>query len=664
MVLRVARSVLHDTHDAEDAFQATFLILAQRARGVRRRESIASWLFGVSLRVASRARVRAATRRLHEQNAARGKVMEILPDEPVWHWAELHEEIGRLPQREQVVVVLCDLEGCTHDEAAQRLGCPLGTVKTRLSRARERLRVRLRRRGFGIDATVPAIPMVGRPDVPVKLVHSTVSAALKVAAGEAIRAGTASAVATLAKETLTMMTLSKVKFLGAIVLVLGMVGGAAAVVTTRVFAQRTPERPRPAVTAETSKDQQRFVGTWSATATTHAVFDGMPKAEIVKRTWVIVAESIQMGDEDGFSSQEFRYSLDPNQSPKALDLTTARGMKFRGIYEFDGERLKICFGRERPQEFRESQTSSFVVLERVDRRPIPLSSRYATAPGCHWVLRPSPIGSGFTNAMRVSGDIIITEEPDEKGGLLITLAYVGKADSTDYRAVVFDDPGNRYLLESRGNGTGKVPADPSLGLFLKQYRLDFKILRGSQQKAILGIEQVPTEVQQREAQVLADKARERIKVAGIEVLPRPVIGQPYEFTLKAADGQTVSSRALKSKVVLVDCWATWCSPCMMKMPDLKALYEKRHADGFEIVGVNFDKNTAKALRIAKELGLSWPQVLLPSDKEMRGVWETASGITSLPRLLLIDRQGILRYDSGPDEVEKHLAELLYSRLAQ
>jgi DNA-directed RNA polymerase specialized sigma24 family protein len=116
MVLHVCRSILGDEHDAEDAFQATFLVLIRQARAVRRRASVASWLHGVALRVSARARADLARCRRHDRRAGA---------------AILHEELGRLPERYRAAVVLCHLEGNTCEAAARRLGWPVGTVSTR-----------------------------------------------------------------------------------------------------------------------------------------------------------------------------------------------------------------------------------------------------------------------------------------------------------------------------------------------------------------------------------------------------------------------------------------------------------------------------------------------------------------------------------------------------
>lgn len=159
MVLRVCRAVLGDRHEVDDAFQATFLVLAVRARSIRRRGSVASWLHGVALRVAASERSRAMRRKRHELARAvmtSSTTQDAGSDSVCDHELKLviHEEIDRLPERHRAAVVLCYLEGLTHEMAAERLGWPLGSVKSRLAWARERLRVRLAQRGFA-PTTVP-----------------------------------------------------------------------------------------------------------------------------------------------------------------------------------------------------------------------------------------------------------------------------------------------------------------------------------------------------------------------------------------------------------------------------------------------------------------------------------------------------------------------------
>ena len=191
MVLKVCRGVLGDDDRAEDAFQATFLILASRARSIRRQVSIASWLYGVALRVAGSERsrtaqeaTRAEARRDDGQGDRSSKWQRAADAELV---RAIHEEIGLLPERFRLAVVLCYLEGLTHETAAERLGRPVGTVRSRLATARDRLRVRLTRPRLA-RRVVPAMTAPDNSDCYFGGVEeATVQASLKVALGKSAR---------------------------------------------------------------------------------------------------------------------------------------------------------------------------------------------------------------------------------------------------------------------------------------------------------------------------------------------------------------------------------------------------------------------------------------------------------------------------------------------
>ena len=152
MVLSVCRRMLPELSDTEDAFQATFLILVRKAGTLRDRQRLGPWLYGVARRVAIRARAQAARRQSRERSGA--EVAAMRPCEDVERFellAVLDDEVSQLPEKYRAAIVLCDLEGLTHDEAARQLDCPPGTVKSRLASARNRLRRRLTRRGLRLQ---------------------------------------------------------------------------------------------------------------------------------------------------------------------------------------------------------------------------------------------------------------------------------------------------------------------------------------------------------------------------------------------------------------------------------------------------------------------------------------------------------------------------------
>ena len=153
MVQRVCHAVLGDHHEAQDAFQATFLVLARSAGSIRRRDSLASWLYGVALRVAAGARSASARRRELERDWAALRAVETQGG------AESPDDLEALCTRRSAgfpsgfaPVVLCYLEGRTYEEAAQVLLCPVGTIKSRLATARDRLRRRLERRNLATSS--------------------------------------------------------------------------------------------------------------------------------------------------------------------------------------------------------------------------------------------------------------------------------------------------------------------------------------------------------------------------------------------------------------------------------------------------------------------------------------------------------------------------------
>ncbi len=246
MVLRVCRRASGNPHDAEDAFQATFLILVKQARSLWVRDSLGPWLHRVAHRVATRARLSAA--RLHERERRTAAARPALePERGEWEEiaALLHDEIERLPERYRVPVVLCDLQGVTHEKAARHLGWPVGTVKTRLARARELLRGRLSRRGLGLPGGLLVSPGAAGAVFPFRavevvlpgaLVESTVRAGAHVAAGKALALGLISSRAgILIEEVLKSMVVTKLKLASVVVLV-GTIGAAA------VLAQQGPRR--------------------------------------------------------------------------------------------------------------------------------------------------------------------------------------------------------------------------------------------------------------------------------------------------------------------------------------------------------------------------------------------------------------------------------------
>jgi RNA polymerase sigma factor (sigma-70 family) len=261
MVLRVCRRVLNHEQDAEDAFQATFLVLARNTGSIRKHEALAEWLHGVAYRTAMKAKRSAARRRNHEARL-RAVTPEAVPG-PSWDdvRAVLDEEIERLPGSYRSAFVLCILEGKSGPEAAKELGVREGTVWSRLNRARQRLQRQLTRRGIELSALLAAVSVAesgGKAAVPALLASATIRSGLLVAAGGPAAGVIPSHVATLAAGVTRAMFLTKIKFATGILLTVSLLSGGAGIITHQVMAGK-PVAPQATATKSPNTTSKQIV---------------------------------------------------------------------------------------------------------------------------------------------------------------------------------------------------------------------------------------------------------------------------------------------------------------------------------------------------------------------------------------------------------------------
>jgi RNA polymerase sigma factor (sigma-70 family) len=226
MVRGVCRRLLGNDHDAADAFQAVFLVLTRKAVALRAYRSLAAWLHEVAVRTALKARTARARRQFHERRAAAMTTRSEPPADVDDLRPLLDEELARLPPKYRLPVVLCDLEGRSHQQAAAEVGCPVGSVSWRLARGRDLLRRRLLRRGVTVTTAALCALLAERSagPLPAALLQATAGAALAFAAGTP---GPAPAAVSLAEEVLKAVPLpgTRVPALVALVLTTLVLGG-------------------------------------------------------------------------------------------------------------------------------------------------------------------------------------------------------------------------------------------------------------------------------------------------------------------------------------------------------------------------------------------------------------------------------------------------------
>jgi RNA polymerase sigma factor (sigma-70 family) len=494
MVLKVCRQLLGDEHVVEDAFQATFVVLARKARSVRHPEALRRWLYGVAVRAARKARS-------IEQREAR-RARRIDPEELAEAVGDdrpldlglirretdelLHQELGRLPEKYRAPVILCHLEGLTHDEAARRLGWPAGTVSVRLMRARDLLRQRLVRRGVAPAAAVSAALWADSATaaaVPTGLIEATTRSVMQIVIG---RGPVASATAaSLTKAVLRDLGLARLR--AGVSLLAAVVVGVATGASGTYWLSPDPERelearalalalaspynpdpphPPPPVPASApnraphaplrpspapgyglvffqrpgaSLLRQRItwglsVGIWGTEALGEADVDQAQNGETVITSSVRVtpgAEGILECRPVLFDADQRRYLPAPERSTLATSvfghtIAIDRFRIGRDILPFEAI-AAVGVERMKPETVR---LASRGLGERTARRITAAPARVPVdaieaGPGCAWVLPPRPVGLGdWTDSASGPGGGVACDVSTTGAGLLtIQLAY-------------------------------------------------------------------------------------------------------------------------------------------------------------------------------------------------------------------------------------------------
>jgi RNA polymerase sigma factor (sigma-70 family) len=338
MVYRVCWRVLHHSQESEDAFQATFMVLAQKLKTLRNRDSLASWLHGVARRVALKAQAQASARRQHQRRVTASEV--LAPDEVTWKELRLvlDAELASLPERLRLPLILCYLEGCAQEDAARQLGWSKSTLIRRLEEARLALGRRLTRRGVSWSAALSAVLLsdcVASAALPSELVGSTAKAAALVLAGGVATSIVSPKVVALTEGVIKAMFTIKVKVLAAMLLLVGATSiwflgtGGPAVLgqepkQSNEVAKESPPRP----TSEDAKDEPKPavkpIAVTEKAAINRLAWDA--KGE----TLVTVGWAFEVAEITGPDGQNPQKVLLPNSTIKLRDAKTGEVKKSLG----------------------------------------------------------------------------------------------------------------------------------------------------------------------------------------------------------------------------------------------------------------------------------------------------------------------------------------------
>lgn len=369
MVFDVCRCVLRNDADAEDAFQATFLILVRKCGSLRKADSLAAWLHGVAVRTARKALAAVARRRKVEPLAPVRDAAS--PDDQSWGEVRriVHEELHALPDRYRAPLVLCYLQGLTQEQTATALGVTAVAVKKRLERGRGKLRAALARRGFGPAAVLAVLTLpAGLSAVPPTSIASVSRLAVGFLAGTPVGGTIPAQVLDLVEGGLWPMLLIK---LNASVSALAVLGLGAVLLAA---GGRPVEHPGGGLVpfaaaaevddaADRAAEAKRFAGEWTV-ARIEMNGSTLPKAEVKEFRFTIKGNTATVKKDATLAAAlaEFTFKVDPKRSPAAIDVTfkggpllkdnPVKGETVRGIYVLKDESLRICLRLEQPERGR------------------------------------------------------------------------------------------------------------------------------------------------------------------------------------------------------------------------------------------------------------------------------------------------------------------------
>ena len=670
MVWGTCRRILRDPHAAEDAFQATFLILVRKAGSVRVEDSLGRWLHGVGVRVALRAKAVEARRRGGDLSGLEPSVPALEPDLDGLRSA-IDEEVDRLPSSYRSVVVLCHLEGLTRERAASRLGCPVGTVNSRLSRAGELLRSRLTRRGLApasgaLAAWLASSEGTARASLAVSpnLVDATTASAMAIIPGAAMAGSVPAGVAALWKATLrsmTMMTWMKTLALGATLLTMA----AFATVAGRAAWQEGGQAPRGP--AEGQKAEPVTERTRPQTPS--------EQFQAILAEWL----AVKKGQQDAYIAAKAQAKTGAERD----EIAKAKEPDMQAYFRRCLELAEVA-----PRDPGSRDALVWVAVStpslRVGGWPSsPLSVQKRTA--IERLLRhhagdPAAIRvvQNFTNLVSRDADAVVrsffdrAEGREAKGIATLAMAqYLDKkAAAAAFAAGKAVQP-NAKILSYNEQGRPVQTEGPKS--FDDAY---WEHLRASDAQAIRReSDDLFRRVINEYADVPYESANSGFWPKQVPARPARTLGEMAEAHYQLAFGQTapeivgidLDGRPLKlsdhrGKVVLVVFWNSSSVPAMAQVPHLKELAERHEGKPFLLLGVNNDADPDAARKAARDAGMTWPSWAdgaphhgpIANRYLIRGI--------GTPTFLVVDAKGAIRSKSltplGVDQlVDKLLAEI-------
>ncbi len=653
MVWGTCRRILRDPHAAEDAFQATFLLLVRKAGSIRVDDSLGRWLHGAGVRVALRAR--ASARRRVDGDLATIDLLVTPPPPDADLRAAIDEEVDRLPPAYRSVVVLCHLEGLTREHAASTLGCPVGTVNSRLSRAGGLLKSRLTRRGLA-PASAALSAWLTAPEasaaVPPKLAGATVAASTRIASGGALAGTVTAGVAVLLDGVLrrmALMTLMKTTAFGSTLIALAaFVAGAGDPARPAGEPPRSDDPPQAAKPAEpppkppTPSEQFRSIeAEWKAALEKFSAEMGKGKTQAERDA---IFPKFYPDEMDYFRrclELADAHPKDPG-ARDALLWVVGEGMRNN---DATGPRM-VPTGKAA-----EALVRDFADDPRVARAALRIDNA------------PSANRGAFARALREKAT-----GREAKGLATLALAqYLGmEADIIHFARTNPVQPKSKYQMrDDEGKPYIKEGPESYADSYWQWLRSRDEAATRAESEAlyhrvIAEFADVVHNPMHYEGGKLvknpSPKTLAQVAEAKLDDLRNLVVGNPAP----EIEGPDLDDRPLKlsdhrGKVVVLAFWGSWCGPCMAAIPQERELARRLQGKPFVLLGVNAREKPEAARKAVRDAAITWPSW---HDGEEGGIVDRYH-IRSFPTVFVIDARGNIRSkEAGGEGLDKFVDQLL------
>jgi RNA polymerase sigma factor (sigma-70 family) len=666
MVLGVCRRILRHHHDAEDAFQATFLVLARKAASIHPRDMLPGWLHGVACKTARKARTLAVKRAARERQVPQLPEPEQLEREaPRDLRPVIDEELARLPVRYRAPIVLCDLEGKTHQDAARQLGCPQGTVSGRLSRGRRLLARRLARRGLALSAVSLGLLLkqAAAGSVPPLLLTSTVRAASLVAAGQQATGVITATVAALTQGVLRSMLVLKLESVAVGLLVLVLAGLGAGVLVPQVLAEPGPQRgptekrevppaDRPAAKPAPEDSFAALKKEFDTAFAKHREERQKEAAELVK-----AAEERRRAGEEEWKAAEEKRKAAVNAAEKALrdakseeqrqeaqkKLRAASVVPARPALSMPA--LKTLSAADGPGETFSPRFLAFAVSNPKDPAALDAlvmalvtSGGPAGKPGT-WGRVVAILGDGYATKPEIKEAVrLLAQSRDEAGERLLRKVMADNPDR-EVQGLACHELAKLLANEAKfgeylaANANARRPWEETLG-------------KKAVEQRIAGAPEA-----KKEAEELSRTFREKYG----DLFPDLSVGRPApEVVSQDADGKPVKLSDLKGKVVL-SFWTTTCSACLKMIPQEQALVKRYEGKPFVLVSVNADEDREAFQNYLAKKTMPWTHWWDGQKGGIREAW----CVEGFPTIYVLDAGGVIRAAGVEgDKLEETVSKLV------